>query len=163
MSEHDEIVVSESDKELNFDNLRKKAEAAEASLAEKDAEIARLRAYEFQSVVTEAGFAPTTGEGKSLIRDVTAGVITPNEGEELAVAVARHAESEYGWKPQAQRTPEQRVVETQAQRFAELQSSTTSDGPPQDWQQEAAEAEADGDWNKAVAIKMNQVIANANR
>ena len=121
--------------------------------AQRDALESELRPLKVEKIVRDAGFDPKSGNGLAL-QDLL--------GFDADVETAKEVAAKYGWepaepKPQDERTKEQRVVEDQSQRFAQLQSATSSDSPP-DRDQAIAEAEAKGDWNTAVNLKLQSII-----
>lgn len=138
-----------SDKELNFERLRQEKAALEA-------EIQRLRPLQFKETVRQAGFDPDSGEGKSLIRDLAAGAVKAEEGQELAAVVAQYAETEYGWKAKPTLNPTEQQTVQAAQTTTRLDQVAVSDDP-QDLQQQIAKAEQEGDWRTAMRLK-NQIV-----
>lgn len=140
--------TEKTDKDQNFENLRKKAEALEARVAELEP-LARAK------LVAEAGFAPDTPAGKALSR------LAPSDADVDAV---RNLAEELGFEAAApeEKKPELSKEERAAQHFADqkadLQSVTTSDEPQTidddlaELQAALAKARAAGQWDEARAI-----------
>lgn len=140
-----------SDKELNFEKLRQEKAALEA-------EVAELRSYKFKETVRDAGFDPASGEGKSLLRDLTNGAVTVDDGQELSAAVAAYAESEYGWKPTPALTPVEQQTVQASQATEQLQQVTVADNP-EDINQQIARLTAEGKHREARILKNRIAVA----
>lgn len=139
-----------SDKEINFERLRQEKAALEA-------EVQRLRPLEFKETVRAAGFDPDSGEGKSLIRDLAAGAVTAEEGQELAAVIAQYAEQEYGWRPTPALNPTEQQTVQAAQTTTQLDQVTVSDDPT-DIEQQIRNLEAEGKHREARILK-NRIVA----
>lgn len=151
MSEETQETTEElSDKELNFAKLREQKEALEARVAE-------LSPLAVEKAVREAGFAPDTPEGKALSR-LAGDNPDADAVKNLAVELGFEASPE---EQKHEPTPNERAAQEFADRTSELSQVTTSDEPP-DLNSQIAEAEAEGDWGKSMALKLaqfNQMVA----
>lgn len=149
MSENEqttEQTTEPSDKEINFQKLREQKEALEAELAE-------LRPLRVKETLREAGFDPSTPEGKALALAVEAGKVEADSS-----LIAEYAGSEFGWQPKTALTPTEASQVEGSQRLAAARAASTSDGPP-DVRQQIAEAEAEGDREKAMRLKNAALFA----
>lgn len=106
-----------TDKDQNFEALRKKSEALEA-------QVAALAPLKVAQTVREAGFDPDTPAGKALSR------LADAESDAEAV---KNLAAELGFEveePQTQLTKEERAAQEFANRSRDLQSVSSSDNPP---------------------------------
>lgn len=137
----------QTDKETNLERLRQSNEA-------KDAEIAELRKFRDEAIVRKSGFDPGDGRGKSLLRDLGAGLVEATI--EDTASLLEWAESEYQWKPAENLnvTEQQQTAATNLR--TDLSQSSGSDDPPD---QEAAAIQAiqaardAGDWAEAARLE----------
>ena len=117
----------------------------------------RLSVFEHKDVVRRAGFDPEAGEGKSLARDLAAGLVEVEEGQDLHEVLVGYADTEYGWKPQTQLTETEKTQVDGSKRLTTLSQSTTSDNPPEnnesDYAQRIAEAREAENWALASALE----------
>ena len=167
--------MTEDDKALNFRRLEQEAEkwqeralAAEAALdaqptddgdnAELEqwkakAEIAEAAAH--RGVLLEAGFDPSSGEAKALLRDLAAGEVEADPG-----AVVAHASDEYDWNPNLRIYSANEAVQIEsAQHSTDLRTAAVSDNPPTVGQQ-IAEAEGAGNERLARKLKNDLLVSN---
>lgn len=124
--------------------LRKQLNAAHADLAaykERDKE----RAFQ------DAGLATDQGLGKAIYKDYT--------GELTSEAVREYATAEYGWESSTEPTnlAAQHIEQTQ-QRIDQVSVNSGSIEPPTR-QGVLAEAEAEGDYQKTLSMKGQEVAA----
>lgn len=136
------------DQEKNWRRMEERIKALEAENSE-------LRPFRDRDLVRNAGFDPDTGEGKSLIRDLGSGTVTPVDGEDLPAAIKRFAESEYGWKPRPVPTPveqEQARAAQQQQRLASVSTSTDLT-PEGELMAQMNEARDSGDYALAARLE----------
>ena len=134
-----------SDKELNFAKLRQQYEAALA-------ELEQLRPLKQREVLRQAGFDPDAPEGKSLTFAIEAGKVEADPEQ-----IKQFAVNELGFQPKVALTEtESRQVEA-ATRMEQVRQVTTSEAPPATTDDEIVEAEAEGDWGRAMALKMQRL------
>lgn len=137
----------ESDKDKNFQALREQKDALEAQVKE-------LAVFRNKDLLRQAGFDPDTGEGKSLLRDITAGTVDADKDK-----LAEYAESEYGWKPKATLSPEESATVSSSQHSDQLRQSASDDGPKDTIDDQIAQARADGNWELAVVLENRKQYA----
>lgn len=142
------VETQENSQADNFAALRAQKEALEAE----------LRPLKVEKAVRDAGFDPSTPEGKALSRlaevDATADTVK-NLAAELGFEVRSTVEL----------NPNERAAQEFAARQADLASVTSSDALP-DLNQQVAEAEnaaarGEGDWNTVVDLKLAQFASLA--
>lgn len=140
----------QSDKDRNFENLRKAKEAAEAELAE-------LRPLKTKEMLRDAGFDPTTAEGKAIQYALQAkGAQAPDTVE----GIQELAEAEFGYKPPTSLTPEEKALQEAQSRVGALRTESTSEPPADlgsstdDLKAQIAELEAKGDFGRAGMLKL---------
>lgn len=134
-----------SDKELNFAKLRQQYEAALA-------ELEQLRPLKQREVLRQAGFDPDAPEGKSLTFAIEAGRVEADPEQ-----IKQFAVNELGFQPKVALTEtESRQVEA-ATRLEQVRQVTTSEAPPATTDDEIAKAEAEGDWGRAMSLKMQRL------
>src|SRR5690606_33369140 len=129
-------------KEYNSAQIRSQLEAANAELEE-------LRPLKFQKAIRDAGFDPDSDKGKALLVAVEAGKV-----EAAADQVKDYASSFFGWNPEPALSPTEQTQVDGASRLEGLNQATGSHVPPAtDLQAQIAEAEANGDHMRAMALK----------
>ena len=160
--------MTDDDKALNFRRLEQEAEkwqeralAAEAALdasptddsdnAEAEqwkakAEIAEAAAN--RGVLLEAGFDPSSGEAKALLRDLDAGEVEADPG-----AVVAHASDEYGFNPNLRIYSANEAIQIEStQHGADLRINAVSDNPP-NLDNQVAEAQNAGAHEEALRLQ----------
>lgn len=168
----------QSDQDLNFQRLRERAEIAEAraSAAEQVLEAAGIEVSEdgsfdpdqlrtrfadseavHRAAVVEAGFDPNSGKGKSLARDLEAGMVETTPDEDLAEAVRAHAQTDYGWGPEKlSYSPKEIQTMVDSRRLGEIQSAGMSQAggePMTEIEAKIADARAEGDFALASRLQ----------
>lgn len=106
-----------TDKDQNFEALRKKSEAQEAQIAE-------LTAYKVNEVVRSVNLDPNTGNGAAL-KELLGADVSEEKAQELV--------AKFGWQadePSEGLTKDERAAQHFADQKADLQSVTVSDNPP---------------------------------
>lgn len=155
MPEHDPttegLELEEGSKEFNFQKLK---DDYEAKLAARDAELEELRPLRNIESVRQAGFDPDSDRGKALDLALKAGAVTADPEQ-----IREYATSTFGWEPAPVLTEnEQAQVDAQA-RLDAARGGTDSEPPP-NIDNDIAQAEADGDWMKSGALKVQKAFAN---
>jgi hypothetical protein len=135
---------TKSDKELNFEKLRAQNEAQEQELAE-------LRPLRIDKSIRDAGFDPTTDKGKALSIALKAGEVETDPGR-----ILEYAEAEFGWKPEKPLSSTEAATVTAAAQSHQIQTQSSSD-EPEDVDGQIVQAENDGDWNRAVGLKLGKL------
>lgn len=112
----------QSDQDKNFEKLRQQ-------LVEANQRIETLEPKALREDVRGAGFDPSSDKGKVLVKDISRGEVTVEDGQELPEVLRKYAEDEYGWKPPTNlTTTEQRSV-TDSQRLSQIQDAGSSEQP----------------------------------
>lgn len=151
MSEEITETTEQTDEEKNFAELRKQKEELESQVQE-------LSAFKVNETVRQVGLDPNTGNGAAL-KELLGSDASEEKAQELV--------AKFGWQadePESEKhepTPNERAAQEFADRTSELSQVTTSDEPP-DLNSQIAEAEAEGDWGKSMALKLaqfNQMVA----
>ena len=121
-------------------------------LAEAHGRIKDLQAREMKRSFDELGLDTSKGLGKAIAKEY--------EGEITAEAIATYAKTEYDWTPE-ERTPSNPLAGQIAQEQGKLDAvgQTAGSVAPPSEADALAKAEAEGDYQTAMAIKSRQIAA----
>jgi len=133
-----------SDKELNFAKLRQQYEAAMA-------ELEQLRPLKVKETLRQAGFDPEATEGKALTLAIEAGKVEADPQK-----IVEFAANEFGFQPRVALTETEAKQVEAAARMEQVRQVTTSVQTPSA-DDEIAKAEQEGDWTKAMALKLQKI------
>ena len=149
-----EDIVEETE-EVEGDNAAMKQ--LRTQLKKEQAEKKELMAFKSDFVFKEAGFDPSSGQGKAL-KDLY-------KGDLEADAIKAFAAEQYGW---GEESPEVQEQEAQKARVVTSQDSldTVIDASvpvePANKDDQIAQAMQDGDWQKSSALKAEKLKALMN-
>lgn len=150
--------------------LREANERKDARIAELEAQVNDLSLFRRNAVIDATGLKPDEGWGKSLVRDIESGTY---EGDYTATAVAEYMQKEYGVTVPALAkasegggegtgsppTPEQVLEQQRVEGGQRLDAVAAAAGVTPDGSDPSAaanEAEAKGDWQSALRIKVHE-------
>lgn len=141
----------QSDQDKNFENLRKQ-------LDEANQRIETLEPKALREDVRDAGFDPTSDKGKVLVKDISRGEVTVEDGQELPEVLRKYAEDEYGWAPPTNLSDTEQQAVTDSQRLSQIQGAGSSEQPAgsdlaADYEKRIAEAREAGDFLAASRLQ----------
>jgi hypothetical protein len=117
----------------------------EATIAENKA----LKAEKLRASFEALGLSPDTGLGKAIAKEY--------DGEISTEALAVYAKDEYGWEGEVTASnPVAPAIQAGNERLEQI-AATSGSVPVPSQQDELAQAEAEGDWQKAMALKGERV------
>jgi hypothetical protein len=120
-----------------------------AALKAQREENATLRAGQMTQAYKDAGLDPAMGLGKAIAKEY--------DGDMTPEALTEYARDEYGWTPpEAPAHPQEQQIVTEQARLDQAGATAGSIVTPTT-DDELAKAELDGDWNRTMAIKGQQI------
>jgi hypothetical protein len=140
--EPDEQTDAADEEERGPKGLRDAKKRADDRVAELEAENNKLRSQLMTGAFKEAGLDTSTGIGKAVSK-LYEGAPDPTEIREFAA-------SEFDWKPSGTVAP--KVTQPDAV-LSEAVAASAPVGPAPDVQEQITQAERDGDWGRALALK----------